>query len=316
MRRYINLTNILREGEAIRTLSFDEIDRIVGEPMAPVYYRGNTLKHSNSRYQMSANRAGFVLDSFDFNQRTMTFRRMTEQEQSLMAQAPQRRQTQHRRPEVNLNDDLGRDLDSAITVFKNSWGSVGGEYVPFLNKYNNINDVYFNAGMEAYRAAMKRAIHFYGLPQRERSALREQSCRYLAEAFANLFNLNNMDFDIFTDWANNTATYIRSIYRNAGVNDYTYGNAQKLINVALKFVMSSNIVNYHHRVFQYCHFPVDGIIQKIIRRRFGARQLNTCWSKNDDWDEFVEYQRCVRTEVLNEGYYSPMVWEATHWNIN
>ena len=212
-------------------------------------------------------------------------------------------------------DDLGKDLDNSITTFKERWGSIGGQYVPFLDKYDSLDDVYYHAGMEAYRAAMKRAIKFNGLHQRVRTNLREQSCSYLAERLRVLFALEELDFDKFTEWAEETATNIRAIYRNAGVNDYTYGNAQKLINVAIKFVMSSNLVDYHHQVFKYCHFPVDGIIQQIIRKAFGIRPLKTCWSKNDNWDDFVDYQRKVRKAVLANGYYSPMVWEATHWNI-
>ena len=212
------------------------------------------------------------------------------------------------------SDRLGKDLDEAIELFKSSWSSIGGEYVPFCDKYSDIDDVYYNAGMEAYRAAMKRAIRFNGLPNRRRTELRHESCVYLKKRFKELFKLKKMDFDIFTNWAKITANHIRGIYRNAGVNDYTYGNAQKLINVALKFVLSSNLVDYHNPVFKHCHFPVDGIIQGVIKKNFGIKRLKTCWSKNDNWDEFVEYQKEVRKAVLDNGYYSPLIWEATHWN--
>lgn len=212
------------------------------------------------------------------------------------------------------NDRLGKDLDEAIKMFKSSWSSIGGEYVPFCDKYSNIDDVYYNAGMEAYRAATKRAIRFDGLAIRTRNELRKKSCEYLKKRFKILFDLKKMDFDIFRDWAKETAKHIRDIYRNAGVNDYTYGNAQKLINVALKFVLSSNLVDCHNPVFKHCHFPVDGIIQGVIKKNFGIKRLKTCWSKNDNWDEFVEYQKEVRKAVLDNGYYSPLIWEATHWN--
>lgn len=316
MKKYENLTNHLKNGDDVQVLTFETITNIVGEPLSPVYLRGNTLKHSNSRYQMAASKADFILDSFDFNEQTMTFRRMNLYDKLVLNQRNRRRQAHRAQArEIVLDDDLGRDLDSAIVAFKERWGSVGGQYVPFLDKYNNTYDVYYHAGMEAYRAAMKRAISLNGLPQTERRRLREESCRFLANAFKNLFAMQNVNFDNFTDWAEAAATHIRSIYHDAKVMDYTYGNAQKLINVALKFVLSSNIIDYHHEVFKYCHFPVDGIIQRVIRRRFGVRPLSISWSQNDNWQEFVNYQREVRQVVLDEGYYSPMIWEATHWNF-
>lgn len=99
-----------------------------------------------------------------------------------------------------------------------------------------------------------------------------------------------------------------------GVEEYTMGNTQKLINVVLKFVMSSNIVDYRHDVFKYCHFPVDDIIQGVIKRKFRINPLRTCWSKNDSWEELLNYQTRVREAVLANGYYSQIVWEATRWN--
>ena len=313
MKNYNNLTNYLKDKKGSQILTFQEIEAMVGEPISPVYYKGNTLKYKNSRYQMAANRAGYVLNEFSIAEQTMTFREMNFYEKLLAKSQEQKAKAQAE--QKDNSDELGKELDSAINAFKSRWGSVGGQYVPFLNKYNEIEDVYYNAGMEAYRAAMKRAIKFDGLLNRIRKHLREESCEFLALQFDELFNMGKMDFDVFTKWAKETASVIRTIYHDAGVSDYTYGNAQKLTNVALKFVLSSNLVDYRNPVFKYCHFPVDGIIQQVIKKNFGIKPLETCWSKNDNWDEFVDYQQRVRKAVLDNGYYSPMVWEATHWNF-
>ena len=307
---YDNLTTVLEEGHDIQIYSYAIIENIIGAPIPPVYKNRKTFKHSNSSFQKAARKAGFELTHVDYEVGMLTF--MKKDEQFVLPQAHRHARVCDEALDPN---DLGKDLDTAIKAFKNGWDSTGGQYVPLLNKYNIIDEVYYRSGMEAYRAAMKRAIKFDGLRNSVRTRLREQSCSYLAERFKVLFDLQDLDFDKFTEWAKETATHIRSIYRNAGVNDYTYGNAQKLINVALKFVLSSNIVDYHHDVFKYCHFPVDGIIQNIIRKFFGIRPLTTCWSKNDNWDDFVRYQREVREAVLAQGYYSPMIWEATHWNF-
>ncbi len=221
-------------------------------------------------------------------------------------------------------NDVGKELDSSIAYFKAHWASTGGEYVPFLDRYDDPNVIYFQAGMEAYRAAMRRAIKLQEVTQRTRDQLREQSCRYLATRLATLFALPQESLNVgsYNDWAEETTMGVRAIYRNAGVNDYTVGNAQKLVNVAMKFVMSSNRFRGDNLVFFYCHFPVDARIQNTIKSQLGVHLLhqngqprygNSSWSKNDNWADFLDYQARVREAVLRFGYYSPMVWEATHW---
>ena len=305
---YEKLKEFLENGADIQPLSFKQIEMIIGSELPPVYTTRKTLNQKSSRIRMAAEEAGFYLSEIDYTHSWINFERPTAivvngQEMSVRVNG------------AGVSEyDLGRDLDDSIRSFKSNWSSIGGEYVPFCDKYDNLDDVYFNAGMEAYRAAMKRAIKFNNTPQCVRSDLRIESCRYLAERFRVLFAIIGLDYDSYNDWAEETTKHIRSIYRDNGVEDYTIGNAQKLINVALKFVMSSNIVDYRHDVFKYCHFPVDGIIQGVIKRTFRINPLRTCWSKNDSWEEFLNYQTRVREAVLANGYYSPIVWEATHWN--
>ena len=305
---YENLKAFLENGNDTQTLTFKQIEIVTGSELSPVYIARKAMDFENSRIRMAAEKAGFHLTEVNYNRAFVRFERVEARnvEENLVVPA----------------GDLGRDLDASIAYFKANWSSVGGEYVPFCGKYDNLDDVYFNAGMQAYRAAMKRAIKFDGVPQNVRNELRLESCRYLAERFVVLFALTDLDFDSYNAWAEETARHIRSIYRNRGVTDYTIGNAQKIINVALKFVMSSDIVDYHHDVFKYCHFPVDGRIQMTIRQqlRVGLLHQNgedrygySSWSSNDNWEDFLDYQIRVREAVLRHGFYSPMVWEATHW---
>ena len=305
---YEKLKEFLENGAGYLPLSFKQVEMIIGEEIPSVYINKKSINWRSSRIRMAAEKAGFYLQEVDYDNRWILFA----QPESIIVNGEEK--TTRVNSDGVWEYDLGRDLDESIASFKSNWSSIGGEYVPFCDKYNNLDDVYFNAGMEAYRAAMKRAIKFNGLPQRIRNNLRLESCRYLADRFRVLFSTENLDFNSYNVWAEETTKHIRSIYRSNGVEDYTIGNAQKIINVALKFVMSSNIVDYRNDVFKYCHFPVDGIIQGVIKRAFRINPLRICWSKNDNWEDFLDYQTRVREEVLREGYYSPIVWEATHWN--
>jgi len=321
---YGKLKSFLESGGDYLPLSFKQIELILGAEIPPVYTNRRTINHKSSRIRKAAEKAGFYLKEVDYDNCWVLFCLQTSMiiegaEQNVGSEGTEFLEANRsQRP-----SDIGKDLETSIRYFKNTWSSVGGEYVPFCDKYDNLRDVYFNAGMEAYRAAMKRAIKFYGLSQNIRNRLRIESCRYLADRFEYLFSIaDSLDFDSYDEWAKETTEHIREIYRSNDVTDYTIGNAQKIINVALKFVMSSNIVDYRSNVFKYCHFPVDGRIQQTIKEQLRVGLLKqhgrpvagySSWSSNDNWDDFIDYQNRVREAIIANGYYSPLVWEATHW---
>ncbi len=315
---YNKLTIFLENGADKIGLSFRQIEIIIGAELPPVYTSRRTIGQKSSRIRMAAEQAGFCLKEVDYDNCWVLFCLPSVE----MIDGQEHEKVDDESVIASDDRDIGKDLDESIRYFKSHWSSVGGEYVPFCDKYSDIDDVYFNAGMEAYRAAMKRAIKFYGLDQRTRNELRNESCRYLADRFRVLFAIQHLTGASYDDWGKETTEHIRSIYRDRNVIDYTIGNAQKIINVALKFVMSSNLVDYHSDVFKYCHFPVDGRIQQIIKQQLGVGYLNqnrveqtvySSWSNNDNWSDFIDYQNRVRVAVADNGYYSPMVWEATHW---
>lgn len=329
---YAALKNCLERGDDVQVYTFSQIEDIIGTNIPTYYINRRTFKQkSTSRFQMAAIEVGFLLTDVDYEGQTLTF---TKNDGRIIE--PSSRVTTHRRPyqpvkavvsEQALNpNDLGKDLDSAVDYFKNHWRSTGRNplYVPFRGKYASLEEVYYHAGDKAYRASVNNRIPlFEGMANRNKALLREQSIRYLSEQFAVLFGKEEMNFEIFSEWEYQVATRIREIYHNGGVRLYTYGNAQKLINVALKFVLSSDIVDYHHEVFKYCFFPIDGIIQRILKGQLAVdflhlngqrRYYQPSWARCDNWDDILEYQIRVREAVLTYGYYSPIVWEATHWN--
>ena len=297
---YEKLKEFLENGLDSLELTIGQIEMIIGLKLSETFKSKKTINEKDCEFRMAAEKAGFQLSSVDHDCCKIVFKRL--------------KHTAVNGEELSAENcgSVGNELDSSMRLFKNTWGKTG--YVPFCNKYSSLDDVYFNAGMEAYRAAMRRAIKLNGLSHGIMEDLRRESCEYLAGRFKELFEIKNLDFDKYDAWAEETTKHIREIYRDQGVNDYTIGNAQKIINVALKFVMSSDLVDYNSDVFKYCHFPVDGIIQGTIKRAFKIKPLETCWSKNDNWEDFLGYQKSVREAVHSAGYYSPIVWEATHWN--
>lgn len=324
---------LLEAGEETQFYSFEEIEEIIDGSIPNDYINRRTFKRKScSRFQQHAINAGYLIIDVDYENRRITFSKIGE----AIEEPTQRREENHQRHEYHVvrlgisaatldPNDVGKEIESAIASFKTNWRSTGGRslYVAFLDKYGTLEEVYYHAGDEAYRASVNNRWKLFDIPQRRINELREQSIRYLAAQFAVLFQMKEMSIQIFNEWAFKTATRIRQIYRNGGVNHYNYGHAQKLINVAMKFVLSSNLVDYHNEIFKVCQFPVDGRIQNTIKSDLGVHLLkqngvqmyaSSSWSKNDHWKDFLDYQARVREATDRYGYYSPLIWEATHWN--
>lgn len=87
-----------------------------------------------------------------------------------------------------------------------------------------------------------------------------------------------------------------------GDSSFTFGNAQKLINMTAKYIALGIYMDDCKENFQYCHCPMDGImIEKVIallegrggiRKKFGLEKRgwkgvlrDTAWSKIEDSKE-------------------------------
>ena len=325
---------LLEVNEDPQVYSFEQIEEIIGEEIPSVYIDRRTFKQkSSSRFQQHAMNAGYLITEVDYDNRVLTFRKIEGFTEEELHRGGGNHQHHYTRHAVRLGiseaaldpEDVGKELESAITAFKANWRSTGASslYVAFRDRFDTLEQVYYHAGNEAYRASVKNRWKLFYITKRQINELREQSVRYLAGQFAILFQMREMSIQIFNNWAYETATRIRQIYHDGGVNLYTYGHAQKIINVAIKFVLSSDLVDYHNEIFRVCQFPVDGRIQDIIKSELGVHLLNqnnvqmfssSSWSKNDHWEDFLDYQARVREATDRYGYYSPLIWEATHWH--
>lgn len=217
-----------------------------------------------------------------------------------------------------------KSLKEIIEEFRQTWRSQKKKDILSLgNKFSDEKDIYREACKKAYSPSVLRALKFKDASIADREKLKENSLNYLADRLNVLFNHTpNLNFQIFETWEQETINYIVKIYKDVGVTDYKYGNGQKLVNMAIKYVLSSNFVDYNHPVFKYCHIPIDGIIQKIAKKKLKIDFLDqdrepkksySPWSKNNNRAHFLDYQYRLRKAVLKEGYYSPLIWEIKNW---
>ena len=219
------------------------------------------------------------------------------------------------------------NLESIIETFRKNWKTTNGRFLSLSGNptIKSIDDVYRESCRKAYSPSVLRALKYpRNISNKVKEELKKDSLNYLSICLDELFNIDDVNFTIFDNWESEVVNYIVNMYKEKGVNDYTYGNGQKLVNMAIKYVLSSDIIQYNHPVFKYCHIPVDGIIQKIAKKNLNVefltkngKELKTysSWSKNDCRDDFLTYQDRIRNAIQKKDeYYSPLIWEIQNWS--
>ena len=140
---------------------------------------------------------------------------------------------------------------------------------------------------------------------------REEVARFLENEVLNALT-KSFTFDEYDAWAGEVIEKIRDIYRNKyGFGDYTYGNAQKLFNMTMKYILSADNIDPNLPIFEVAHIPVDRVIMNVAKKKLSVTAMPTAWSKTDDWEIILSYQRQLRA-ALPENC-PPMVWECQNW---
>ena len=121
---------------------------------------------------------------------------------------------------------------------------------------------------------------------------------------------------------------IRALYKNGGVMDYTYGNAQKWVNMSFKYYVIFNAVDFNAKKVDlemafnkipefndYELFAVDSIMINAIHQNLGIN-FNYKWSKCDDIDDFIDYWNEVKDKLAVQQIDMPFIWELNNWKSN
>lgn len=114
------------------------------------------------------------------------------------------------------------------------------------------------------------------------------------------------------------------------ISEFTYGQAQKWLNMMLKYVL---LVEGDSILKGYLHIPVDSYIMQTVGsddpklkhclklecvpKKDGtvgkySKSTSKPWSKWN-YDEYIAFQKSVRTAVSESDYNSPIEWENEAW---
>lgn len=163
----------------------------------------------------------------------------------------------------------------------------------------------------SYRASVLRAVKFNG-KKREAAFARKDGETIIEEFLCAAINEKTpFEIDVVYDIWNK----IYKVYKKHGIDDYTYGNAQKWVNMSIKYyaVLLQHFNMENSLITGIPVFPVDGIMIKHIKKEFNI-SFNGSWSQCNDIDYLKSYIQAVKEKTEKKGMslydYELNAWES------
>ena len=165
-------------------------------------------------------------------------------------------------------------------------------------------------GLCVHRAYLDFSRTLHGIGKHPHAV--QKASRYLHRELSHIAASGDCSSETgFDAWHKKTCVGLCDIYVGEGFTSFHMGQAQKWINMALKYVYvigESRLPDYA-AMYGYCHVPIDNIL--LAQPDFARlRRFKQAWSRIDTYDEYMEFQRAVRREF--EGS-SPLAVEFVLW---
>ncbi|BFP40575.1 hypothetical protein FGF1_14200 [Flavobacteriaceae bacterium GF1] len=168
--------------------------------------------------------------------------------------------------------------------------------------------VYLNPKEDLFSACADRA--YRDLNRTLRGLRAEQTKTKYIELRRRLMDLSNLLLvtgfncqDSFDDVHKNACQkLIRAFNREYKFTKMTIGQAQKWINMYLKylFALGEQRILGISKNSRYFHVPVDGVIQMEFEKDAQISPLSMPWSKIDEYDTYLSYQKRIRQYYINQ----------------
>ena len=192
-----------------------------------------------------------------------------------------------------------------INDWRNSWSSTGGRKLSIVG-CGTEEEVISNAIDKAHAPSVLRALKTGDISTKApRAEVKELLINELSKAL--YASMSQKEFD---NWNAHLCEKIKGIYHKYKITDYTLGNAQKLLNMTIKYIFSSDIINPDLDFFKIAHIPIDRIIMKAATKKLGVAPLEKAWSATDDMTELLDFQSKLRDSLSDE---FPLLWEIKNW---
>lgn len=171
----------------------------------------------------------------------------------------------------------------------------------WIRVYLNPKDDFKVACVNRSYRDLNRTIH--GLAKKQS----KEKYQKVSEVLISVSNeLINKDFDnqsIFDAFHKlKCQELIKSFKANYQTIDFTIGQAQKWINMYLKylFALGDNRVPGISKNYIFFHIPLDNIIQDILLDKAQIERIPVAWSRINNYDTYINYQRAIRSSYTNK----------------
>jgi hypothetical protein len=113
----------------------------------------------------------------------------------------------------------------------------------------------------------------------------------------------------FDSWHRQLTTDLCSHYQQAGFENFFVGQAQKWINMALKYavIFGEERIAGISWLFPWLHVPIDRVVLEMSP---GAPALTTPWSRLNDYCQYFSFQEYFRKRLPAE---APLAIEFRLW---
>lgn len=177
---------------------------------------------------------------------------------------------------------------------------------------------YFGPGTDYLALAMRRAYldlnrTLTGMAKFKGAVeSRAQAEATLRGAIANLNKRGTkVDQKWFDAWHRAACEELQAGYSEAGFKGFSVGQAQKWLNMTLKYVhtFGEERLPGFAAAYLYCHVPVDRIMLEQLAP-YGVQALSVPWSKLTDYAEYLVFQCWVRERFPGS---APLAVEFDLW---
>lgn len=176
--------------------------------------------------------------------------------------------------------------------------------------FGSFNDPFEAACFRAYRD-FNRTLHLSeaGINDADkRIYLRQHVTCIIRESVTELLNSKCKNQDEFDKWHEKTAKEIRDWYPEKV--HFTYGHAQKWLNMALKYLYILGACDFKE-LTQFFHPPLDNYILQAAKIKLGIKKPHDAWSTWDDYSSYLDYQKQLRAKIDEQSLFR---WEFHTWN--
>jgi hypothetical protein len=142
---------------------------------------------------------------------------------------------------------------------------------------------------------LSRTLHGFA-KLKNREDLRERAHQYVVELLRELPTKTILFQPDFDQWHQAACTRLKNLYRKHGFNKFSVGQAQKWLNMSMKYVFTLGEARLpgFASLFQFAHAPIDKDFLERVELKLDIPRPCVSWSRWDNYAAYLKYQKEIR----------------------